>query len=502
MRRWWAIVIGAVLVAAAAFPFVAGGPREYQSTTTISVQSPPSQRGSDPDRYVSGQIAVLKSQPVTEAVAADLQLDPGAIAGHVSMAQVNRTDLIAVTASDRSPQLAQRIADLYVAKYIDIQQKALDDARQQRISAIDQQLVGLQNELALINNEIAFAVARYPAGPAGQLPTLDIIAPVQQAQRASKEAEYTDLVATRTQLVYIPEAGPATDVVQPASSPVPTASSSLRVLPLVLAAFLGAVICGCLSLLAARFSRAALIEEALEETLKVPLVGTVRLRAGVALDEATALHTDQHDEVLDEVMVRADAAAGSRDSVCVVVTSTERGVGGTALTVALAGRFRAHGVSVSVIDADSRHPELSSSVDGAVPLAQLQADLAADSGDEVSASRRRSLPFVIERARRIADVVVVDAGPLLESMASSRLCSLADAVVIAIGPRQRFRPLRRVLSPLSDLRVPLLPVTVKLRGRRRRRKEEVDISRRSVVREPGSTSHVEPPSRQEVSVPL
>jgi len=132
LRRRKAIVVATmVVVVAAALASSLSETRVYaaeaslllQPRSTESLFDPRSGQYRDPRRAVQTEIRVLNSQPVSEAVRAQLGYSAG-----VTAREQGETDVISVRAESPVPSRAAAVANAYATAYIDFRRKqAVDD---------------------------------------------------------------------------------------------------------------------------------------------------------------------------------------------------------------------------------------------------------------------------------------------------------------------------------------------------------------------------------------
>jgi len=171
-RKWWVIVCtGLALAGAIAYSFSA--PKKYSATAQLLVQP---QSGTLPlntpaqsitPTQVLTELQLLSSAPVVDAVKSRLHLSQL----NVASAEQGLTDVISITATNRDPVLAARVANTYARQFVDYQTfvtlKGLTTAElelQSQINAIDQELplvngtpqgVALANQVAVLKEEYA-----------------------------------------------------------------------------------------------------------------------------------------------------------------------------------------------------------------------------------------------------------------------------------------------------------------------------------------------------------
>ncbi len=163
-RKWWVIVCTGLAVAGAiAYSFSAT--KEYSATAQLLVQpqngtlplTTPGQTITPTD--VATELQLLKSAPVLDAVKNRLHLSQLNVAG----AEQGQTNVISVTATNRDPVLAARVANAYATEFVNFETyvalKSLTTAEvqlQTQINAIEQELVstsGTPQGVALATQE-------------------------------------------------------------------------------------------------------------------------------------------------------------------------------------------------------------------------------------------------------------------------------------------------------------------------------------------------------------
>jgi hypothetical protein len=184
---------------------------------------------------------------------------------------------------------------------------------------------------------------------------------------------------------------------------------------------------------------------------------------------------------IDLLCVRAEANASPTSALRIAVIGTERGAGATTLAVAVAGRFARKGSTVVLVDADQNDPEVSEAfrtTRGATHAGNrpvfttVTPDVRVlGQGPKVGQPvlRRSNVPALLERLDNEAQVIVFDAGPLLDAATSVQISSAVDAIILAVPfRRQRVSSLEAVARQLQAREGELLPVITSPASRRRR----------------------------------
>ncbi len=507
-RYWWLVAVVAAAFTAAGVQAAGGAGAQYESVAVLLVSPPSESRvqvtfNNDPDRYVIGQLSVLRSGDLAERVANRVGegVTLGEIRRSTTIEHEPRTDIVTITATTGSPDRSRAIAEGYVSEYLLTQQEQVAETRQPEIEALSQRLTELEGQLELVDAGIAQEMEPYlPDGPVGDsgfppIPAVDMVAPDLVSQRTILLAQYQDVLATRTELTRLDinaKLRVTSEVVQRAS--VPTEPVPAETTKFALAGLIGGLAVGfALAVLAARLSRTALDVHEVEEVLGHPVVGEFPAARALSKSRRAALEAlpASAAQFVDALAVRAEAYAPVDGAVTVAVVGTERGAGSTTLACALANRFATNGSRVLLIDADPRDSELTRHFAAGRPgipallALRHEADGARRGGRGVGGAadpftatfvhglsvvgigdktdmgglRRQNVPDLIEAASRAAHVVVFDCGPLLDAASTTQLALSVDAVVLAVPTRRLLtRTLSVVASQLRSRRGALLPV--------------------------------------------
>jgi tyrosine-protein kinase len=127
-RRWWLPVVCAFLVGGAAFVFSKSQQPQYTATASLLLRdtgldqallatalSPPLV---DPNREANTNIEVVSSPAVAARTARALGIPLSVVAGEVTAAAEGITNVVAVNATDPSPQRAARLANTYARQAV------------------------------------------------------------------------------------------------------------------------------------------------------------------------------------------------------------------------------------------------------------------------------------------------------------------------------------------------------------------------------------------------
>jgi len=504
-RYWWAVVLGALVGVIGGQQLRADGPVLYDSTALVLVSEPTSTwvDAAVADRYLLGQLSVLRSSSLAAAVAERIgeDLDATAVQSRTEMSQVADTDVISIRASADDAELAKAIADGYVAEYFATLQQRIDAAQAPGRQQLETALADVQLRLDDANATVAALLAPYLAAEDEPIPTLDQIDPALATRRQLLLQEYDRVALALDELELSSRVRTASQVIQIASDPEPrpTASGGAISLAVTLTGVLLGVVAACAL---AATTRRVLDQREVAELLGVGIVGDLPRAHQIGARPRSRLEDPppRSIELIDRLVVQAESRAHLGESLTVAVVGAARGAGTTTLASLVANRFAAVGSQVLLVDADPRDNELTHTF-GADPhgIASLVAAAGRASGPRRLASldrrdpsvatavpgvrvlgsgdrsgglalRRQQVPDLLDAATRLASVVVVDAGPVLSAASSTQLALLVDAVVLAV-PRRRLarRALMAVAEQLADRRDDLLVVVVPARRHRTRR---------------------------------
>jgi Mrp family chromosome partitioning ATPase len=501
IRRYlWLPLVGALLGGLAGFAVENRGTSNYESVAIMLVTPPSESRvnvsfTSDPDRYVVGELSVLRSTALAETVAA-------AVGGGISTAQVQasttfthelRTDIVSVVAATADPELSKKIADAYLDLYFERINAAVDEQQGPEIESLDNQLADLNEQIKAVDAEIDGVMKPYldrlEQSPDSFIPGLEQVAPDLVSRKESLQSEYSQLLSSRTQLEVSQRLRVTSQTVQRGTVPSDAAPPATV---LVYAGAIGGFFAGIIgAVLLGRLSPKVLDQAQASEVLGRPVVGEFPSARSLAKSRRAALNSLPPNVIpfVDSLCVRAEATARPGAALVVVVAGSERSAGTTTLAAAMANRYAALGSQVLLVDADLRHPEVTSLFapgrPGIAALLNQTEDADANGqrrrpslgdpftpsgvpglsviglGDKSASAplRRQNVQDVVDAASRHAHVVVFDGGPLLDSATTVQLAQLADAVVLTMPmKRQRLDALVGVVHQIRASKAELLPV--------------------------------------------
>jgi Mrp family chromosome partitioning ATPase len=510
-RYWWIVLVVGALGAGAGLVAGRRDADRYESVAVLLV-APPQGQGAqvsfanDPDRYVIGQLSVLRSEELVERVAEQVDASPTVVRSSTVITHEPKTDIVEIAASSADPGEATAIASAYVEAYFEALDERTSTIRQPQIDELEAQLADLETLIAAVDTDIANRMQPYlpSSGSANfaQLPDVAMVAPDLTSKKELLLSQYQQVLATRSELIRLDiddRSLITSQVVQSATTPLAPVvgqGGMLMIMGAVGGLFLGMVA----AVIVGRLSRIALDVREIEAVLDEAIVGefpVVRAFAKNRRAPVEALPT-RVASFVDMLAVRAEGHAPAAGAFTVAVVGTERSAGSSTLAGALANRFAMNGARVLLVDADARDSELTrlfaagrpgipaliasggDPTSGALAPTAVAGLLVVGTGDTLArrSLRRQTVPDLISTASAQAHVVVFDCGPLLETAAAVQLAHMVDTVVLAVPERRLLtRTLVTIGNQLRDRRGSLLPVLMPARRRRQRPTSPVQAPR-------------------------
>ncbi len=134
--------------------------------------------GNDPDRYVAGQINIVKSEGVaTEAVKSLPGVSVREVESKLSVSQDGQSNVVKISATDPDPAQARDIAQAVAKGYI-------ENRRQAAVSGLEKAAKDIQDKLGPLQAQIATLDTQIAAGPAAPGATSVLTAPEKPATAA------------------------------------------------------------------------------------------------------------------------------------------------------------------------------------------------------------------------------------------------------------------------------------------------------------------------------
>lgn len=491
IRRYWWVSALAVLFAVAGALLLVDRGSVYESEAMVLVVPVAESAfgGTSTDRYVQNQLVVLQSAQLAREVAAVTGVDDiEEIRNSVSFEQLPGTDIVSVRVESDSASQAQAIANGYVESYLTVLQAGVQEARSPEVDRLNQEIEETAALLDDVNQRVQETMAPFIASANGQVvPSIDQVDPGLATERDVVRSRYLDLLESRDavadELISIQTGG---QFVQEAG--LPEAGVGRSGLLLLAGAFAGMVLGGLGAVALARTSPQVLDVDEVVERLDRPVVATIPAARAIRDDDwlLTGEYPSPMRTVVNELCVRAESSVEPGGTLTVVVAGAQRSAGATTVATAMATHF-ARASDVVLVDASLADPELSrragadaravvdfveQSRSGSkarpslsprtTSLASLM--FAGLGGDTTLQLRRREVAQLVQAATDSAQVVVVDAGPLMSTASSAHLAELADVVVLTVPVRQqRGAALDVVADQLRKVSGTVLTVATPLR---------------------------------------
>jgi capsular exopolysaccharide synthesis family protein len=465
-RHWPLIVLLVVVTVGVTGALTLNAPKKYKATSDLQVNPIPVNSSSLPQGAFDAlfyqpadgsSVVVTVARVMNSPDLRNAALDRvGTRRVSFSVTPLSQADIIAVTATARSAQLAADAANAFVNAFVDRRTAKFSDELNHRISDLQK---------------------RINAIPVTQRPTNVEASALQQ-----QVANYRQ---------YLGGSNPSLQALPPGATP-PTSPSSPRPKLSMAVAFVAALLLGCGLAVAREFFNPRLTDEdELRLGQRLPILARIpRLRERAArayLSGRGVLPSEAWKgyRTLRAVLATVGERGGYPRSI--LVTSAGPGDGKTMTAVNLAISLAAADLRVVLVDADFHRPMIGSIFNvSARPYSLTRLLLGDDAGDEVLvsapshpglrllvSSREHSTHLhrldtarfrsILEQLAKDADVVVVDSPPLPEVAETLAMADAVEAVLINVRlghtRRDKLEQLRELLArrgiaPLGFVVVP------------------------------------------------
>lgn len=427
------------------------------------------------------ELAVAGSDPIQDAATASLPEDQQDIVTGYSVLKPVDTTVIAFTAHATEPEVAQAAADAYANAYaerrIDIEQTRL----QQQVDILNENITGLQDRITALDQQLQqLEPTEDPDNPSVLFQSLqtqrDAVADRLVTQQTDADAKGLDAASADGGLQRLSDA----ELPETPASPVPVRDG---ILGLLLGLVAGLVAANARDLTDDRIRRTSDVSA----ILPVPILGflpearstsgrpvVVDDPDGTAAEAFRALRTSIATLTIDQSMRT------------LLVTSAEPGEGKTTVAANLAAAFALDGRRVIAVDADLRRPAmhklfeapnergLADVLNGRAELSNASTTVEVAPGATLrfmcSGSRAASpaelvgsTGFIVlcDTLRRIADLVVFDAPPLLPVTDAVLIGQRVDALLLVVTMEQtRRRDLRAIAELVNRTGLPVVGVAI------------------------------------------
>jgi capsular exopolysaccharide synthesis family protein len=491
-RRRWALIVACTVVAGVAAWFTTPAePADDNVTYAATHQILRDSSAFAPPALATVSLYVKTGEvPQRVAERLDYRGQPAVLAGTVTLEPDEQVGVLEITARGTSPEQAAERANAFAEETLAMLGEQAADNQEQQIARANERLATLQADIDGLNDEILAAASQND--PPGVL----------QAERDAKLRQYGAALDQQQQLLNQPppsagyvtlqEALPQLASAEGGGFSAPRSRPARTALAAAVGLFLGLVAVLVIERLDTRLHEVDEVAEAfgLPVIAEIPIAPKA-IRGRIALDVepmsalSESFRTLRAALLLSPVMVmglKGGTSTGRRrEPKVVLVTSPSPSDGKTTTVANLAAAMAETGRTVLVLGCDFRRPEVHRFFDrppspgvadvltqqGATELAGVVMStpvpgvFLAPSGDrlrsfgDVAAAGRT----LIEEARKLADIVVIDTPPLLATNDASELIPAVDAVVVVARPgkttsdaarRTRFL-LDRLGAPVSGV---------------------------------------------------
>jgi capsular exopolysaccharide synthesis family protein len=368
-RNWLIMLICVITVPLVALIYSKLQTPEYTASTTLLFGSPELQIGgtpeTDPQREAATNLRLVQLEQISTRTAKALDepgLTTGGVKEKIEVSPQGESDLVAIEATDESPEFSRVLANEFARQFIAFQHETNLNQIAKKQTAVEQRLAELG-----------------PAELEGQ-----------EGQELERRSRQLGLLATL-------DTGNA-EVVQEATVPgSPSSPKTKR--NVALGIFLGIVLAICLALLREQLDRRLRDLEEVEEMFDVPILGTIPESSAIDHSGPGSQLAPGGAEAEAFRMLRASLRYFNvdREVSSILVTSSVSQDGKTTVAWNLALSEARAGDRVLYIEADLRRPSLSA-----------QLGLPAEDGLSLVLTGNSS---AAEAVQRIEDVDVLLAGP-------------------------------------------------------------------------------------------
>jgi capsular exopolysaccharide synthesis family protein len=490
-RRWLVVACSTLAFAGGAWTTTAFA---AQTADVASYQSTAVLLRTGGSLSLNTMTALIGLRPVATRVAdvIGFEGDPVELVSRIGAEFDGETGILFITATEDSREDARTLANAYARSLIDYIDEGFVGESANRLS---RRIVELQVEIQDLD-------ARLAATPPGPAETALL------QQRVERNAMLELLIASHREAVAARLGGAGLVFLQPAPLGSPIASEDIQVLPtspparLALGAILGLAVGIALALVIERFDTRIRTREAAEEHFQLPVLAEIPLiprasRAGVvaATDPSSPsgeafglLGAEMMREPIVHVEGNGDMASRGQPPQTILVTSAGHAEGKTTVVANLAVALSEMGKRVLVVSCDFRRPAIHR-LFGIPNLEGLAQALEVESGNgkpvleghilttrfpaiwvvpSGPASKRPGellssggMRRALSEARSAADVILLDAAPILAGSDATHLLADADAVLMVARSGSTTSELaQRASAVLRRMRAPVVGVAL------------------------------------------
>jgi Mrp family chromosome partitioning ATPase len=427
-RRWWIIALATLVTVAAAYAFASLQHKKYTGEAVllsqpllldVQVTGQPLTVPGDATRATETTAQLAGADDVLRASAARLgaPYTPKSIDDNTDIKAQGQSNLVTVSATDKSPQAAATLANMLCEQFIALRQAAVDAQLRRAITGIRQQVA---------------------------------------AQPKSATVARTLLRTNLTKLELLRSVNTSDVQLADRANPPTSPSSPRKLLDLAIGAVLGLMLGIALALVAEQLNRPLRSPDELERTVGSPLLACIPRSKALRIRRPRRPLGPAEIEAFRRLRAMLRHGDGASSVRSLLITPAAPASGSTTVALHLAASAAAAGLNALLIEADLRRPSIAKALElqNGSGLTGLLA--APEDGDDSAELPTVPAPLSLNGARpeRTFEVLPAgasrsDASELLESDAMRRLVEAAGDrydLVIIDGPP---------LSVVSDV-VPLL----------------------------------------------
>jgi len=486
-KRFWLIVLGTLLISTVVFVASTNMAPIYQAKVTMMVKQSANAPLADYTSISTGEdlaltySELLKTRPLLEIVIANLSLDlsPGdLIEDMLGTSLIPETQLLELTVEDTDAQRASDIANEIAFTFISLHNT---EQQLQDIAALEQDVVAQMAYLKALIEHNQSAISPVSSGLLTEEETNLVQATLsnQQLAYAGLLETYLNIRLTQGRLLDV-------TVVEPALPPSEPIRPSIAIYTF-LGAFVGLVLSVGLVFLVGYLDQSLETSDDVRQTLSLPTLGTIPRLQGQERNSGLVTSTIPRSPVSEAYRtLRTNIRSASVDEplTTLLITSVGQGAGKTTVAANLGVVCAQAGLRVVLIDTDLRIPGLHQlfHLDNLTGLTDLlvgdvqnveecMVTLGIDnlclitSGpvppnpSELLGSRR--MESVLAGVKKSADLVILDAPPVLAVTDAAVLASRVDGVILLIEAKRTSREAaRRAYETLQRVGAPILGVVL------------------------------------------
>jgi non-specific protein-tyrosine kinase len=468
LRWWWLILLSTVVAAGGSYYVSSKQPRIYQTTTTLIVgqviqkENPTGADFATTERLAESYAQMVQRQPIMQATIDNLGLNMSwqQLQGQVYAYQIPRTQLLAVTVQDISPERAVAIAD-QVAYQLTLQSPGEDQDRQERKGFVKEQLDDLERKINTAKVRLAELEAKLEnALSARQIQDL-------QSEINGLESLISEWQGKHLELLSFLSGGGSPnflEIIEKAQLPYSPVSPNVKI-NVLLAAAVGFVLA----------VSAALVLEYLDDTIKsmddlntslgLTVLGSItRMKGEGYKDRLITTHGpfSPMSEAYRLVRTNVQYMAVDQPAKSIMITSPNPGEGKSITTANLGVIMAQANLRTIIVDTDLRQPVMHKifrvpNMDGVTDLLRspnleignqlkdtgienlkliTSGPLPPNSAEMLGSQRMAEL---VRRLNDIADVILFDSSPVLAVTDASVLSNRVDGVILVMQAKRTRR---------------------------------------------------------------